>query len=247
MTGYISINFDDGFKTQIDYTYPLLQAHGMKATFFVNTGRILDGSSAGYPTMSIADLQTLTNNGHEVGSHGHDHVEFPSLPYADQVWQHQTSQNYLRSWGCAGDNFSYPDGVNTPETDTIALQFYRSARNGYIEPFVVPLPFTPPYAPLHAQQGDFGDGGDWARITALVDQAFNADMWVDITFHNIVPGGGSYQNSMDTSTFDQFLTYIQAKGLATLTMNQALDFSPNNQIIFDGRVWTVINGNWSVS
>ncbi len=35
--GAISVQFDDGFQTQYDYAFPLLQARGIKATFYVNT------------------------------------------------------------------------------------------------------------------------------------------------------------------------------------------------------------------
>ena len=38
--GAITISFDDGLQTQYDYAFPLLQARGMPATYYVNTANI---------------------------------------------------------------------------------------------------------------------------------------------------------------------------------------------------------------
>src|SRR5215475_9978054 len=47
----ITLGFDDGTVDQFDQGFPILQAHGMNATFFVNTGPIL-ASDPGHMTWS---------------------------------------------------------------------------------------------------------------------------------------------------------------------------------------------------
>src|SRR5215469_10406349 len=52
----VTIGFDDGTVDQFTNGFPILQAHGMHATIFVNTGPILAGDPA---HMTWADLHTM--------------------------------------------------------------------------------------------------------------------------------------------------------------------------------------------
>src|SRR5947209_4323113 len=52
----VTIGFDDGTVDQFSNGFPILSAHGMHATFFVNTGPILAGDPA---HMTWADLHAL--------------------------------------------------------------------------------------------------------------------------------------------------------------------------------------------
>jgi len=121
--GFVSINFDDGFQSQYDYAFPLLQARGIPATFYVIPGRI---GAARY--LTVSELQTLQNAGNEIDSHTANHYDLPSLSYADMVYQLQVSQQSLRSWGLTANNLAYPDAVRTDYTDSIVHNYYRSAR-----------------------------------------------------------------------------------------------------------------------
>src|SRR4051794_33271876 len=69
----VSLEFDDGTSDQRQVV-PLLDAHGMKASFFVNTGRV---SRTGH--MSWGQLQALQAGGHEVTGHTTDHVHLTQV------------------------------------------------------------------------------------------------------------------------------------------------------------------------
>lgn len=73
----VTIGFDDGTAEQVD-ALPILQAHGMKATFFVNTGVIGDAEH-----LSWADLHTLFNAGNEIAGHTVDHANLAPLTTAE--------------------------------------------------------------------------------------------------------------------------------------------------------------------
>ena len=54
----VTLGFDDGTVDQFDNAFPILDAHGMHATFFVNTGPILAGDPS---HMTWADLHALSD------------------------------------------------------------------------------------------------------------------------------------------------------------------------------------------
>jgi peptidoglycan/xylan/chitin deacetylase (PgdA/CDA1 family) len=217
--GAVSITFDDGFQSQFDYAFPLLQTRGIKATFYVITAFI------NTPTfMTTAELQTLQSNGHEIGSHGDHHYDLPSVTEWQMRQELQVSQKTLRSWGLSGNNFAYPDAARTAYTDSIVHEYYRSARSGHVGPFTIQLPTS--LFVLPAQQGDYGNSNDLPNIKALVDDAYNSDGWVDIVFHNVVPLGGASQNTISSTSFASFLDYIQTKGMAIITVAQGLNYAP---------------------
>ena len=68
------ITFDDGNLSDHDIALPTLAEHGLQARFFVLTGRI------GQPgALDIGHIQTLQQAGMVIGSHGIDHVAWPTL------------------------------------------------------------------------------------------------------------------------------------------------------------------------
>ncbi len=214
--GAISIQFDDGLQTQYDYAFPLLQARGIKATFYVNTATINTPSF-----MTSSELLNLQNNGHEIDSHGNHHYDLPNLSEAQIRQELQVSQQTLRSWGLTANNFAYPDAARTAYTDSIVHDYYRSARWGYVGPFSIQLPTS--LFLLPAQQGDFGNANDLPTIKALVDDAYNSNGWVNIVFHSVVPLGGTSKNTISSANFASFLDYIQAKSVTTITIDQCLN------------------------
>src|SRR5215470_16814310 len=68
----VTLGFDDGTVDQFTNGFPILAAHGMHATFFVNTGPILAGDPA---HMTWANLHTLFNAGNEIAGHTIDHAD----------------------------------------------------------------------------------------------------------------------------------------------------------------------------
>lgn len=69
-----TITFDDGNLSDHDIALPALVARGLQARFFVLTGRI------GQPgSLDIGHIQALIEAGMVIGSHGIDHVAWPTL------------------------------------------------------------------------------------------------------------------------------------------------------------------------
>ncbi|UWQ16057.1 polysaccharide deacetylase family protein (plasmid) [Aliiroseovarius sp. M344] len=72
------ITFDDGNRSDISIALPALLDRGLTARFFVLTGRLDQPGSLG-----SQDLRKLIDAGMKIGSHGIDHVAWPSLSDAE--------------------------------------------------------------------------------------------------------------------------------------------------------------------
>lgn len=70
----VCFTFDDGNVSDIEIGAPLLNAHGLKARFFVLAGRTDQPHF-----LSAAHICQLQEMGHQIGSHGWDHVDWTGL------------------------------------------------------------------------------------------------------------------------------------------------------------------------
>ena len=70
----VSIQFDDGYASQYQ-TRAMLSAHGMHATYYINSGT----RPPEFGNMSWAQLHDLANDGNEIGGHTIDHADLPTL------------------------------------------------------------------------------------------------------------------------------------------------------------------------
>lgn len=77
----VVITFDDGWKNQYVYAFPLLKAHHVNATFFVFTNPILNDKPH---FMSWADLKDMQASGMIIGSHTVTHPYLSKLSH-DQL------------------------------------------------------------------------------------------------------------------------------------------------------------------
>lgn len=80
----IELTFDDGNRSDLDIATPLLTAHGLRATFFILTGRF------GQPRyLSPHDVRALMAAGMDIGLHGQDHIDWRAAP--PQVLETETA------------------------------------------------------------------------------------------------------------------------------------------------------------
>ena len=84
------ITFDDGNVSDYKIAAPLLQEYGRKAQFFVLSSRIGQRGALGRD-----DILALHTEGHGIGSHGADHVDWRELDEAGQVREFDTARDVL--------------------------------------------------------------------------------------------------------------------------------------------------------
>ena len=220
--GAISVAFDDCRQSQYDYAFPLMQARGIKATFYVVTDAISDFSNSS-AFMSIAELQTLQDYGCEIASHSKTHASFTDISDSQIREECNVSKQVLQSYGFSADNFAYPYGSRNNHTDSIVAEYYRSARSAYAPAYIMQLPtsqFLLPGGP-----GETGDPSVLSYLESGVDEVDSSNGWAIVFFHNIIPDANNTPYTISSQDFESFLDYIIYKGVPTITVNQGLDLT----------------------
>src|SRR6266508_1511620 len=141
----VTIGFDDGTADQLD-AVPILQAHGMTATFFVNSGSIGDAEH-----LSWEDLHSLFGAGNEIAGHTVNHVNLGPLTAAEARQEVCTDRNNLLDRGFPVTSFAYPFGSFDSGTELVVRDCgYNSGRGvagiSKMGPFAETIPPLDPYA-----------------------------------------------------------------------------------------------------
>ncbi|SDH04843.1 polysaccharide deacetylase family protein [Pseudonocardia oroxyli] len=220
----VSFTFDDSNADQLPAAQTL-KANGMAGTFYVNSGFV---NQPGYFT--VANLQSLVADGHEIGGHSVTHPDLTSLPAAEAQRQVCNDRVNLANWGIQTRSFAYPFAAATTATENIVKNCgYQSARGlGDIQsrfgctgcPFAetVPVPTASRYYTKALDQVD----NTWTLAdlqTAVTNAEANNGGWVQLTFHHI---GGSDPLSISQAVFDQFVAWLKPRAAAQNTVVQTV-------------------------
>jgi peptidoglycan/xylan/chitin deacetylase (PgdA/CDA1 family) len=72
----VVLTFDDGYKSFLEYAYPILKEFGFPATLFVYTDYVGSGTNA----LDWADLKRLADEGFGIGAHSKSHSDLRRKP-----------------------------------------------------------------------------------------------------------------------------------------------------------------------
>ena len=115
----IVITFDDGFRDNFEYAFPILKEFGFSASIFCIGKRIGDFSYLGK-----GDIQEMHRSGFEFGSHTLSHPHLRDLKSSEKWEEISGSKKYLEDLLGLGINFfCYPYG----EYDEEAVRFVERA------------------------------------------------------------------------------------------------------------------------
>ena len=234
--GAISLTFDDGHQNLYDYALPILQAHNVTGTFYIITNLISDFSGLNDSYLSLNELHTMQNCGDEIGSHTVNHQDLTTLSNDKINYELNASQQTLRSYGFAANNFAPPYGATDVQIDKIAAQYYRSSRQAfpiYDDNFLMKFPITVFSLPEYTV-GQNGDNSDLPNLENIIDQVAATGSYAIFAFHNVQPNTTS-SLTISTQDLNSFLDYVSSKKVATLTIDQALNITstnPASQLVF---------------
>ena len=125
----VVIAFDDAFLGVMEYALPLLTHFGFKCSVFpivnyigrVNTWDVNIGWLR-RRHMRWRDLETLIQEGHEIGSHGMFHTDLTRLPRRELVYELQASRDTLQDHlGRPVDILSCPFGLYSDRVGDLAF------------------------------------------------------------------------------------------------------------------------------
>jgi peptidoglycan/xylan/chitin deacetylase (PgdA/CDA1 family) len=209
----VTIQFDDGTVDQLT-ALPILQAHGMTATFYVNTGPIIASDP---DHLSWADLHTLFNAGNEIAGHTVNHVGLKSLPPAEARQEVCTDRNSLLAEGFPATSFAYPFGTFDSGTEQVVHDCgYNSGRGvsgiSLKGPFGETIPPLDPYAtrtPPNPKKSTKLATMEKYVLNAEADAAANGDRWVQFVFHRVCESCGAY--AITPAKFTALLDFLQGE------------------------------------
>lgn len=192
--GAISLTFDDARTSQIDVGLPILDAHGVKATFYVSPEPLKARPAA---------WERAVTDGHEIGNHSLHHPCTGNFPWA----RHKALENYTlaqmeqelaaanavveSTLGIQPATFAYPCGQKyvgrgkqlNSYVPLVAEMFL--AGRGWLDEGTN----DPAFCDLAQLMGMELDELDAAQAKALIDKATETGTWLVFCGHDIGDGG----------------------------------------------------------
>jgi peptidoglycan/xylan/chitin deacetylase (PgdA/CDA1 family) len=216
----VSFTFDDARSSQYG-VLPVFGAHGMRATFYVNTG--LMGTTG---IMSWAQLHDIADAGHEIGGHTVSHTGLTEVNEATARAEIQGDITNLQAHGFPRPiSFAYPYGYyGPPEEGYVRDAGYASARTTDIYTRES-IPPADPYALRMIRPGFDGSDG----LAALQQDVTSAEAapgttWLIYLMHD-------FYSPINDEIAD-FLAWLEpraANGTVVKTMGEVLSSTPTNQ------------------
>lgn len=125
----IILSFDDGWRDQFVYAFPILKAHGDRATFFIFTNAI---GRRGFMTWD--DLRALVAAGMPIGAHSRSHPFLTKITDPAKLWNEIDGSKTLleKTLGVSVTEFAYPFGQYNPAIVALVKKAgFLAARGDY--------------------------------------------------------------------------------------------------------------------
>jgi peptidoglycan/xylan/chitin deacetylase (PgdA/CDA1 family) len=210
----VSLTFDDGIASA--YTArPILAAHGMHATFYVNSARL--GEFSGF--MTWQQVQDLYSDGNEIAGHTAFHVNLPQTEVAEAQRQICNDRVSLLNHGYPVTDFAYPYGAfNASIAAMVQACGYNSARTtNHVSGVAESIPPAQPYT-----IGIATSSLVLADLEAAVTNATATGGWVPIMFHSICDGCALGISQADFTAYLDWLQGQSVNGVVVQTVQQVV-------------------------
>ena len=206
-SGFVSVDFDDGYQSMYDNGLPIFDAAGIRTTQYIITGNTLGGTivnpdlgpvgvgNDGFVTWD--EVQTMAANGHEIGAHTRTHqslstlCQVPACSVADTLTSEiNGSKADLIAQGLNPLTFAYPYGDYGYPNSAIGLAVQSagflgardsdSGYNGHHSGHGKILPYY-----LWSQAGETDLNTTLANLTGYIDYAVANKLWLIILLHRV--------------------------------------------------------------
>ena len=121
---YVMVHFDDGFQSQYDYAYPVLEQYGIKGTFWIVCS-YASGPKPAY--MEWPEIDQLAADGHDIQSHGMTHAHLPTLTDDQLMQEIGGCKEMIMEYSSTGDAYAIPfnDGDDDHRVVTAISKFHK--------------------------------------------------------------------------------------------------------------------------
>ncbi|MFT7033191.1 MAG: peptidoglycan/xylan/chitin deacetylase (PgdA/CDA1 family) [Cyclobacteriaceae bacterium] len=190
----VSLTWDDGRGSQIEFGLPILNKYGIKATFYVVPSAV---------AKSLDGWKKAVSDGHEIGNHSMKHPCSGNFIWArGQALEEKEIGDIRKELLLANDTlnemlnvkateFAYPcgqtfvgRGENTKSYVPVIAREFTSGRTWMDE-----APNDPSYCDLSQLTGMEMDGKNFKYILSLIEIARKDGLWLVLAGHDIGPKG----------------------------------------------------------
>lgn len=179
----ISITFDDVPDTAFTNGASILDAHGVKGTFYIAPG-ILGQQDEHWRVLTAEQVAELHRRGHEIGCHTFSHVKVQSLNWTEAAEQNRLTREAFTKICGKGEfnNFAYPFGVvSMPRKLQLQTEFtscrgiYQELNCGSVDPGL-----------LRAFEL-YDRTSTETQIGQLIDEVVRCNGWLIFYTHDVAP------------------------------------------------------------
>lgn len=219
----VSLTFDDADADQQTAATTLTQLR-LNGTFYIPTGWV---GAPGY--LTLAQLHSLANSGHEIGGHTVTHPDMTLISSDEDLRQVCTGRITLAGWGFPTTSFAYPFATVNATTEAVVRACgFNSARGlGDIQSRFgctgcAVAETMPPADAFNTQALDEVDS-TWtlADLQNTVTAAEPVGGWVQLTFHHICDNVCD-PLSVTPALFTQFATWLANRSATNNTVVQTV-------------------------
>lgn len=208
----LSLTFDDGWESAFTNGAALLNRYGYEGTFYLNPSTIDTASF-----MTSDQVAELVKNGHEIASHGYEHLNFTTLKRDDINYQFEHASNYFKEiHNMQRVDFAAPFGGNDPQTTFYARKYYASLRGTAdgvntkqnMDPYNLRVLYV-------------GGSVSLEKLSAAIADAKSKNGWLILIYHRIeTPVKG--ETVLTPTQFQQQLDTIKNSGINVQPVADAL-------------------------
>ncbi|MBA3727289.1 MAG: polysaccharide deacetylase family protein [Armatimonadetes bacterium] len=224
-TPMVTIMADDVWLNFKSNAIPIMDQHGFKSTFYINTNAI-----GGTGMMTTQDLRYLREHGHEMAAHAVHHVNLRTLDIDSLHREIADSVAYLNQVLIGDDfvhSFATPLGGHNKVVDTalrehdfngLGQSTFGSNRNteGFFN-------YPENFQPLNVRTFMMKDTVTDAQFRDLLILARDHGLWLTLTYHQVKPI--TRPSGSTTTSTDQFRSQMQMisnLGIRVVTVSEGL-------------------------
>ena len=204
------IAFDDGYKTDISVSKPIMDSHGFVGTSYVIRDKI--GTNGTY--MTLEDLKSLQRCNWSIGSHGSP--DLTTLTEEQLKAEFEGITQYLKSNGFSGyNNYAYPMGRYNSLVTSVADRYFKTARTIHTQPET-----TIPAERLKLRVFYVIGSTTNSQLQDAINRANRNGITLIVVFHRII-STTSQPEDVSIANFTTFMQAIANSGISVTNIEMA--------------------------